>query len=215
MKKNTERFSLIKRNSKIQFEVAIVLISIIPSLVLFHVGSINRWWGNASLYSITLLALGSLIPVLLGYIIIGFYPATIIKIRRYMESIAKEELPEEIDLIRQEDDINAIETAMNMVLEKQKKIAALERQRVMMESLGAACHHIGQPMTVINTYLAMMKRSEKSEEKLEMIKECAKASESVSDILNRFRGINEYKTVPYCYSPDRGPNGPHERIVKV
>jgi PAS domain S-box-containing protein len=55
-----------------------------------------------------------------------------------------------------------------------------ERTRVMLESLGAACHHLGQPATVLLANLGSIE-----------------AVESLGEILHKLNTVNEYKTTQY------------------
>ena len=77
--------------------------------------------------------------------------------------------------------LNAVQKIqMRLALEKQRAgLMEAERQRVMLESLGAACHHLGQPATVITAYLHLMKDSETSPERMVMIKNCLEAVEAL------------------------------------
>jgi len=58
---------------------------------------------------------------------------------------------------------NAVEKQRlrNAVERQREELIEAERQRVMFESIGAACHHLGQPVTVLSTYLQLMQRKEK------------------------------------------------------
>jgi signal transduction histidine kinase len=99
-------------------------------------------------------------------------------------------------------------------MQKQELLAA-ERQRVMIQSLGAACHHLGQPVTIITGYLEMMRRKEQSPEMREMIDNCVKAAESLGEILDRLRRVSEYRTVPYLPTVSDGPVRGDERILEI
>jgi DNA-binding NarL/FixJ family response regulator len=115
----------------------------------------------------------------------------------------------------------AITHAMDQVAMKrtiaaqQKDLMEAERQRVMIESLGAACHHIGQPATTLIAYLELMRRQEKSPDMLEMIAQCMVAAQAIGDILGRLRSVSEYRTVPYLPSDGRGPKRSDEQILKI
>ena len=82
--------------------------------------------------------------------------------------------------------------------EQQRELLDAERHRVMIQSLGAACHHIGQPATVISAYLDIMKQQEKSPELKKMIGECIEAAENIREVLEKLREVTSYRTVPYC-----------------
>ena len=91
-------------------------------------------------------------------------------------------------------------------LEMQRKIdeqrAALldaERQRVMIESVGAACHHFSQPLTAMMSSLEMLVEDEENEEsdRSRKLKQCLRAAEMMSMILRKFQQVREYRTRPY------------------
>jgi len=98
---------------------------------------------------------------------------------------------------------------------QQEGLLHAERQRVMIQSLGAACHHLGQPLTVIGTYLAMLKEKETSAEALEMIEGCIRAADGVREIMDRLRHVSEYRTEPYLpLAPGEVPRS-DEWILKI
>jgi two-component system sensor histidine kinase/response regulator len=83
--------------------------------------------------------------------------------------------------------------------EQRKALLDAERQRVMMESVGAACHHFAQPLTTMLSYLQMLAKGEGIEEskKSLMFEQCLRATENMKVILNRFQEVREYRTRPY------------------
>jgi len=89
---------------------------------------------------------------------------------------------------------------MQQEIEEQRKaLLDAERQRVMMESIGAACHHFAQPLTAMLSNLQLLSQGigfEESERKL-MFEQCLKAAEIMKMILDKFREVREYRTVPY------------------
>lgn len=104
---------------------------------------------------------------------------------------------------------NAIEKValQKTIDQQQKELLDAERQRVMIESLGAACHHIGQPATVINAYLQMMQKQETDQETLDMINSCLEASESIRKILHQLQQVSLYRTTPYLPGSAGQPEG--------
>lgn len=96
---------------------------------------------------------------------------------------------------------NALQKSkMRREIEKQR--AALldaERQRVMMESVGATCHHFAQPLTTMLGNLQILARGEGIEEsqKSVMFEQCLKAAEVMKTILNKFQEVRQYRTLPY------------------
>ncbi|QBG47380.1 response regulator [Verrucomicrobia bacterium S94] len=95
--------------------------------------------------------------------------------------------------------LNAVEKVeLRRTIERQREeLLDAERQRVMIESLGAACHHIGQPATVINAYLQMMEQRENDSETKEMIAACMEASEAMAEILRKLQLVSKYRETPY------------------
>jgi FixJ family two-component response regulator len=95
--------------------------------------------------------------------------------------------------------LNAIEKVeLRRTIERQREeLLDAERQRVMIGSLGTACHHIGQPATVISAYLQMMQLQETDSETKEMIAACMEASEAIAEILRKLQLVSQYRETPY------------------
>jgi PAS domain S-box-containing protein len=75
-----------------------------------------------------------------------------------------------------------------------------ERQRVMLASVGAACHHLGQPATVIMTNLELIKRmtSGMNNDNLkDILRMTNEAADSLAEVLHKLNSVNEFKTVQY------------------
>lgn len=88
---------------------------------------------------------------------------------------------------------------MKRALEQQRlELIKAEQQRVMLESLGAACHHLGQPATVIMTYLELLQQQHLNKESKPLLDECQKAVNRIQEILERFQAVQQYQTEPYC-----------------
>jgi PAS domain S-box-containing protein len=73
-----------------------------------------------------------------------------------------------------------------------------DRQRVMLESIGAACHHMSQPATVLLSNIEVMQRlgyqGEKMHELAAMSKE---AAQSLGSILRKLNAVDKYRTESY------------------
>ncbi|OVE75828.1 hypothetical protein BVX97_03170 [bacterium E08(2017)] len=95
--------------------------------------------------------------------------------------------------------INAIDKCeMKRTIKNQReKLLDAERHRVMIESLATACHHLGQPATVISTYLEIMKQLETDDKMKDMLDQCTEAANGMADVLKQLREVNEYRTEPY------------------
>jgi len=92
-----------------------------------------------------------------------------------------------------------------------------DRQRVMLESLGAACHHLGQPATVLLANLGIMQKhldGSCNELMGELIKGSIEAAERLGEILHRLNAVNEYKTTQYLETQD-GSDSIENRILQI
>jgi signal transduction histidine kinase len=143
-----------------------------------------------------------------------------------MKDLAETQMPAAVHVSGKLDDIAAIEKYLNLILFQTKwKITMLERQRqslidaerqrVMIESLGTACHHLGQPITAITVYLELMKKEELDDERRSMIVECLGAVESLRGIIEKLRTVSEYRTRPYMADPNDVVDRPDARILEV
>ena len=71
-----------------------------------------------------------------------------------------------------------------------------ERTRVMLESLGAACHHLGGPATVVQTSLRGLEQitGDSDAAVKDLVKKGLKAAAQIGDILHKLNMVNEYRT---------------------
>jgi PAS domain S-box-containing protein len=76
-----------------------------------------------------------------------------------------------------------------------------ERQRVMVESLGAACHHLGQPATILLASLELMARMQNQDRAVteELLSSSMDAAESLRKMLHELNDMTEaeYRTRAY------------------
>jgi signal transduction histidine kinase len=214
-----ETVSLSSQGSRIQFGVAISLISIIPMLTLVY-----AFWPHVALQSIptsTIWTLGGILSVTvsMGYALLLKYPRTMIRLRRQMEHIARGELPDSINLSQDESDITAIENYFNLIVDGMKEritrikkqgeqLVVAERQRVMTESLCTACHCLGQPATAIGGYLSLLKRESLSAAADAHLASCIAEADNLREILEELQGITVYHTESYCTVPKQQKDSP-------
>lgn len=221
--------SLSSRGSRYHLSVAITLVTIIPLLCLAFVAWTQLWLTDTYSVWIPVLVSGlASVLAIAGYTLLRKYPRNIVKLRGYLESIVAGELPDRVDLDDPEDDIGAIEHYLNSVIEQLRgklrnleeqlaiserqqatiraqaeELGEAERQRIVIESLGAACHHIGQPATVLRVYLNMLREDPDSPEAAEQLDKCNEAIDAIADVLAKLRQVSEYRPVPYnTYTPD-------------
>ena len=98
-----------------------------------------------------------------------------------------------------------------------------ERQRVMLESLGAACHHLGQPATVLMGNLELMQdiladgKDDEIDERKELkrlVDRTLHAMKQMEGTLDRLHSVTEYKTTPYAESVSDGRDA-SSRIIEI
>jgi PAS domain S-box-containing protein len=91
-----------------------------------------------------------------------------------------------------------------------------EQHKVMLASLGAACHHLGQPATVLMTNLEMLQRKIEAGnmEAHELVNASVQAAELMAEILHKLNMVDEYRTCQYLDDRD-DPNSPTNRILEI
>ena len=76
---------------------------------------------------------------------------------------------------------------------------SVERNRVMMESLGSVCHHLGQPSTVLLNSMELLLRLPDSErqQRQELLELSLSAAESLGQLLRELNDLRTYRSEPY------------------
>jgi DNA-binding NtrC family response regulator len=94
---------------------------------------------------------------------------------------------------------NAIERVemRRKIADQEIKLREAEKQRVMIESLGAVCHHMGQPMTVITTCIELIKSNPDPVIVNSVIDDCKTAVERVNELLASLQAKTFYESEPY------------------
>ena len=232
-----QNVSLVSQGSRHQIVVATLLLAVLPFLAVCFI-FLTKLYAAGTYPLATQIAVITLAFAFAasGYAILRAYSQNIIKLRQYLRMIAEGELPDKITLLNFEDDLSAIENYLNTVLvELRRKVSQLEEQlllsrtmkdaieaqqnelldaerhRVMIQSVGAACHHLGQPATVLRVHLHFLKGQTSSRKELDEIAECETAVDSIDDILAKLRNVSEYRTVPYrTFAAGEKPGVDHE-----
>lgn len=75
----------------------------------------------------------------------------------------------------------------------------IERDRVMMQSLGAVCHHLGQPATVLLSSIELMARARDRDPAMleELLKMSAEAANLLRQTLHELNDLRRYRAIPY------------------
>ncbi|MFC1498999.1 sensor histidine kinase [Verrucomicrobiota bacterium] len=132
--KKSNKASLSSYGARIQFEIAIVLISILPLLTLGYLvysGTLIDKSGGRFTF---LIAPILLVLVALGYVLLSKYPSTIIKLRNLLENMVEKEIPIKVELSQSENDIRTIEKYMNVIIGQLKeRINTMEQEKGQLE----------------------------------------------------------------------------------
>lgn len=201
--------SIVTHGSRLQFGIAIALITVIPLLTLFYVFQMRSTGDNLSAAALWIVMALLLSTVCTGYAILAKYPITIIKLRSQMEMIARGEIPDSIELLDGESDIYAIQKYFNLIISGMKNrittikeqgelIVKAERQRVMTESLCTTCHCLGQPATSLGCYLDLMGNETLTENGAKYLVCCQTEAGRITEVLRELQAITDYVTEPYC-----------------
>ncbi|MBI9021095.1 MAG: hypothetical protein JEZ10_07565 [Verrucomicrobia bacterium] len=222
--------SLVKCNAPTQAKISIALMAVIPALSIFYIGTVVGAGDNQVSALRLLLIAGLTVAVAIpGFIVLRKYPDNILKLRRYITEIAQGSLPDKIILADKEssDDIAYIEKSFNSVLDEmrrqietaqeqlriehslretveqqQQTLIEAEKHRAMIQTLGATCHHIGQPATVLQIRLEFLQKLATNQEEIREIAECIHAVQTISDLLHQLQRVSKFRTVPYAHAGD-------------
>lgn len=226
--KEEEPLSLVSQGTRVQFVIGVILTSLIPLLVAgFLLSPLRVVYGLNRHAALVILACTAVLAIL-GLVLLLRYPINVIRLRRFLESLAAGNLPDPatIELIRGEDDMAAIEDCIvSIIHQTETRISALkqqaralveaETQRTMIASLGAACHHLGQPTTVITTCLDIIARQECQPETRELIEQCKASAVELGKILDRLRSVAEFRVEPYRVAETGEALRTDEYILKI
>lgn len=214
-----------------QSMIAIVLIAGFPLMATLYMGTMI-WLQPGSLPMAIMLAIFATTIILAGagFVILLKFPKNIMRLRQHIAEFVPMEQPSKISLINahSSDDLRHIESDLNAVLHKMRQQVELaelnqrkehwlrekvedqhrtlvqaERHRAMIQSLGAACHHLGQPVTSLKMRLYLMKEHEDlSDAERAGIMECEQDLDSIEQILDRLRTVSQFRTEPYIGQSD-------------
>jgi DNA-binding response OmpR family regulator len=90
------------------------------------------------------------------------------------------------------------------IREQARNLMEAERQRVMLESIGAACHHFSQPVTSLmgRLELLLMRNQVADARQKEILEECLACTRRIADLISQFQSVHEYRTTPYLDKVD-------------
>lgn len=198
--------SLVAYGSRLQFGIAVAMISVIPLLVVSYLLMNQEVFQSLPPSLLALVIVLLLALMVMGYDLIIKYPKTIIRLRNHIEGVAKGELLDKVDLYYEESDITAIQKYVNLIVTQMKErikviqrheedAVALAQERVMVESFCTACHHLAQPATVLISYLEFLKDENLSDTGQSNLAEATESAEKIADLL---RKLNDVSSCTYC-----------------
>lgn len=222
-----EALSISRRGSWGRLILALMLVSAIPLL-----SSIALMFGSLPPADLPLPARIGAVTLTcaligLGTALLARYPRTTRELRSCLEHIVQGEIPEEIRLAQDEDDVASIESLMNTLLfqtrmkitrieHQREALMQAERQRVMLESIGAACHHLAQPATALTMHLELLRRTAGDEAQKQSIDASILCTEQLRETIEKLQRVSEYRTVPYLDGPgSENPDGSGDRILDI
>ncbi len=98
---------------------------------------------------------------------------------------------------------------------QREQLLMAERQRTMLESLGAACHHLGQPAAVLNFCLEALAGEQLSVEGQRLIERSTEALGKINNILWRMQRTTTYRTETYIEQNKASKNGDGCQILAL
>jgi DNA-binding NtrC family response regulator len=113
--------------------------------------------------------------------------------------------------------LNAIEKAcMRETLERQRaELLEAERQKAMIQSLGAACHHLGQPATTLQCCLDLLQRLNLASDAKTLVDQGNVAMKEMSETLHDLQRVCVFSTTTYRARSTNEPERPDENILKI
>jgi hypothetical protein len=200
--------SLSRRGAWGQVAVAGLLITVLPGLTLLWLWNVHL--RNVHYPDSTFWAVGGGIAtvILLGYALLVKYPVSIVRLRHYLQVLAGGGIPELVNIAKDEDDLAAVQGYLEQIikmaedriqmLKKQHELQLdAERHRVMCESIGTMCHHLGQPASTLSMGLYRLKNSPEPVEIPTIVAECEDSFNAMSETLDKLRAISHYCTEAY------------------
>ncbi|MCX7009478.1 MAG: hypothetical protein NTY53_19915, partial [Kiritimatiellaeota bacterium] len=91
-----------------------------------------------------------------------------------------------------------------------------DHQRVMIESFGTACHHLGQPATVLLANLDMINKDAEHlpEATRKQLADAIAAAATIRDLLQKLNTTALYRPTPYrSPTTEKSPSGGH--IIEI
>lgn len=212
--------------------IAIVLIAGFPLMAILYMGTMIWLQPGTLPTAITVFIFAfTIILATAGFAILLKFPKNIMRLRQYITDFVPLDQSSRISLINAQssDDLRHIESDLNAVLHKMRQQVELaelnqrkehwlrqkveeqhrtlvqaERHRAMVQSLGAASHHLGQPLTSLKMRLYLLKQHDDlTNAERTGLEECEQDLDNIERILDRLRTVIQFRTEPYIGKDDQ------------
>lgn len=131
--------SLRESSATKHFEIALLVSLVIPLLALGFLFSRRLIYGDQTPSPYDIAGAFALLLLVLGFAMLSRYPLTVVRLRKYLENIARGELSVQIDLKEEESDIRAIETCLNTIIQQlRSRVSQMQIEQVKLEM--QLCH---------------------------------------------------------------------------
>jgi len=210
--KNKYKFSLkkssfFKLDASRQASLAILLLTVIPSLTSFFAGQYMAG-ETASVPYAALLGLLAISLVAAGYRVYKKYPDNIIALRNYVTELTEGYIPEHVTLHKtyESNDLLYIEQSFNTLIDEMKKRQELniqvERHRTMVESVSILVEKISRPLEVIRRSLMHLDIIALMDDEHTQITRCLKEVEHIKKSISRIMSCKELKNRKEILTPE-------------
>ena len=219
-------FSLSRRGAWGQVTVASLLITVLPALILVWLLECHR--SGVSLQPVAVWSAygGSIFVITLGYALLLKYPVSIVRLRSYLSTLVDGKIPAFVSLSKNEDDLAAVQQYMEgivkmaeervrMIKSQYENKLEAERQRVMVESIGTMCHHLGQPATIMSMCLYRLQNNRNPGEAPAILAEFETAFNAMSEILAKLRATAHYCTESYLHPSSEQSGTAQEKELRI
>lgn len=196
----TQTYS-VYRGARVQFAVGVALISIIPLLVFWYFNLTGEYGESSGGFQNLFIVMLLTAAAAGGYTILQKYPLNIVRLRGYLERVIGGELPEQVGLLKAEDDVAAIEHCLNLIIAQLKeRLDLLQREKKSlqqqlyqaqkMESMGlmaaGAAHDFNNMLTSIMGSISLLSdHLPKKPDALSLVQDMELAVQRAADLTNQ------------------------------
>ena len=192
---------LISRGARVQFAIGVALISIIPLLVFWYFNVAGEYGEPIGGFQNLLVLMMLTAAGVGGYTILQKYPLNIVRLRGYLERVIGGELPEQVGLLKAEDDVAAIEHCLNLIIaqlkerldllqQEKKSLQQQLYQAQKMESMGlmaaGAAHDFNNMLTSIMGSISLLSdHLPRKPDALSLVQDMELAVQRAADLTNQ------------------------------